>query len=519
MDTLLLILIALVLLLIKFKAPHQRISGVLVIPSFPIIGNTLEVLNNPSQVFLKWRDYYNSSIFVIHLGSTPAVVVNSLKDVHKVWKQHPLSTNSRPTLHTFHKIVSKDQGPTIGSTPYGASYRKLRKNVSKHLCPLSLSQARETQILDAASCYILGKIVGECLAENKDRNLLRNIQGYVLRCAVLLTYGFDLDTEDHDKTLADLIIETENKIINLRSITSNYQDYLPFLKHRMFNFVFGKDAERNKILRDGYMELLHGKYQHAYSGKPNQEELPFLAKMHQDNSQSKLNIAETKSFCLTMVSAGLDNLALTFDHILGQLSFAETGSEIQDKLYEELMKLYDNDFDTAWANVAKKLDCMYALALIHEGLRSFTVLPMSLARTTTKPISLGGAFIPKNSIILMNAFAANHDQSVFKEPYRFLPERWLDESGVLLKGDAINHVTFGLGSRKCAGDYLSIKETYILLCRFILLYRVQKPSDSKWEMEKDHFISNTAPRATSFEPREFRYSLVFRQERRKMESL
>ena len=62
-----------------------------------------------------------------------------------------------------------------------------------------------------------------------------------------------------------------------------------------------------------------------------------------------------------------------------------------------------------------------------------------------------GYRIPARSTIIANQWAILHDPSIFPEPSKFKPERWLDEGGNLLsEGSAplhVNKVAFGFGRR------------------------------------------------------------------------
>ena len=69
-----------------------------------------------------------------------------------------------------------------------------------------------------------------------------------------------------------------------------------------------------------------------------------------------------------------------------------------------------------------------------------------------------GYFIPKDTFILANVWAMNHDPEIFPEPNTFRPERWLEPSPRALQydtglsekpavGPGVNNVWFGFGRR------------------------------------------------------------------------
>ncbi|RKP30201.1 cytochrome P450, partial [Metschnikowia bicuspidata] len=144
----------------------------------------------------------------------------------------------------------------------------------------------------------------------------------------------------------------------------------------------------------------------------------------------------------------------------------------------------------------------YAMAVIEEALRFFTVMPLSLPRVTVKDISYRNMFIPAGTTVVMNAYAANHDASVYPQPHEFRPERWLDDAGKIDK-HVPGHFLFGAGSRHCSGNNLAIKEIYTMVCRTVLLFQVRGPADPACAMVLDPVEGNMCPSATAFEPRPF----------------
>lgn len=498
-------------LLLYSRRRRPGIPGAFAVPGLPVVGNAPFVLNNPSKVFTQWAHKYRITTFVIHLGSTPVLVANSHHDVHELLNHHLVALCSRPSLYTFHKVVSAVQGLTVGSTPYGPSFKRKKKCISLQLLASHVASNDVAASLDSSSKYVLAKVLADTLKSGTGRSalpdvsFLRHAQCYVLRCALMLTYGRAIDTHGSDQTLADQIIQTENHIIRLRSLISNYQDYVPFLKRPPFLYFFNSEAEFWRNKRDKYMDAFYEEFQQNLQLDDASAKACMLARILSDKSSAlAVSARELQSICLTMVSAGLDNLSLTFDHLMGHFSQPEYGYALQEHLYRSLLEQNDGDVLSAWRNSATSMECDYALALIHEALRFFSVLPLNLPRSTIKPFKFKGMMVPKDTIVILNAYAANHDPATFNEPFKFDPGRWLDDNGKILAPSKINHFTFGSGSRYCSGSHLSIKEMYVMLCRTTLLFRVRRPTDTAFLMELDPFKANSCPRATSFEPKEFR---------------
>ncbi|EED24576.1 cytochrome P450, putative [Talaromyces stipitatus ATCC 10500] len=67
--------------------------------------------------------------------------------------------------------------------------------------------------------------------------------------------------------------------------------------------------------------------------------------------------------------------------------------------------------------------------------------------------------IPKGVPVGMSAYLMHMDGDIYKDPSKFMPERWLDSKPLLDR----NYVPFSRGSRKCLGINLAYAELYLVL--------------------------------------------------------
>lgn len=506
MSILLLVLFLSVLLLLFYSyRPRPVITGAASIHGLPFVGNALQLYHNPALTLAKWAHATCLPVLLVHLGHTPIVVVSGFRSLADLYANHSVALSSRPLLHTFHKVVS-----TVGSTPAGASFRRMKKCISLHLSNVALHEPVVESALDRHSRTVLKKLLITRLHKGcgsriplNDVCMLLPAQHFVLGVAVEITYGLTLDCQGSDSKLMDSIIVAENHIIRTRALFANYQDHLPFLSRWPLSRIFLSKPEYWSKRRDGYMSSFFTNFESRLQNNDPTASHCMLGKIL-SNPNISISATEIQSICHTMISAGLDNSALTYNHLMGHFTHPY-GHAMQEQLHSRLMSLYDGDVVTAWQQVAISLDCDYASALLAEALRFFTVLPLGLPRITTKRIVFNGVTIPENTIVVMNAYEANHDPDQFQNPDEFDPERWLDEIGKI--NPAMSHLTFGVGSRKCSGDKLATRELYTFLCRMVLLFEVRCPTNGKYQMELDPFVGNLCPTATSFEPTEFRVEL------------
>jgi phenylacetate 2-hydroxylase len=109
-------------------------------------------------------------------------------------------------------------------------------------------------------------------------------------------------------------------------------------------------------------------------------------------------LAEVKSICLTMVSAGLDTVPGNLIMGIAYLA-SEDGQSIQNKAYDAIMEVYPNG--DAWERCLVEEKVPYVTALVKEILRFWTVIPICLPRESTKDIQWNGATIPAGTTFFM----------------------------------------------------------------------------------------------------------------------
>jgi len=199
-----------------------------------------------------------------------------------------------------------------------------------------------------------------------------------------------------------------------------------------------------------------------------------------------------------MVSAGLDTVPGNLIMGLAYLS-SPHGQEIQKTAHAAITSVYpDGD---AWERCTHEEKVPYITALVKEVLRFWTVIPICLPRTSVKDIEWHGATIPSGTTFYMNAWAADYDDSHFKDPKSFLPERYLD-AGAETAGTP--HYAYGAGSRMCAGSHLANRELYTAFLRLILAFEIKESKNVADRPILDSLECNSVPTSLTTDPKPFK---------------
>lgn len=197
----------------------------------------------------------------------------------------------------------------------------------------------------------------------------------------------------------------------------------------------------------------------------------------------KLTHDELVEEAMGVMFAGSGTTSSTLAYMLYALSYP--GNEgIQVTLRDEIMHLPPDD------TVALR-NSPYVNAVIKETFRLFPTIVSTLPRLLGEPFQLGEYTLPAGTIIGMQNYVHHRDSTVFPEPDRFYPERWLTST----KEMDMSLTPFSLGRRNCIGQNLALEELYVaveVIMRSGLILKLGKEMKD-WEMEmEDRF--NIAPR-------------------------
>ncbi|KAH8598150.1 phenylacetate 2-hydroxylase [Bisporella sp. PMI_857] len=447
--------------------PH--IKGIFEIPDArPIVGHLLLLGDDHATVCERWWRKYRTSIFQIRLGNTRAVVVNSFEDCKRILIGHQSAVIDRPTLYTFHGVISSTQGFTIGSSPWSPSCKNKRKAAGQ---ALSRAKIRDYfDMFDLESYCIVRDMARDSGGGRTEIEVRRYIQRYALNTTLTLCYGIRMDSV-YDGMLRE-ILEVGSAISLLRSASENFQDYIPILRYWPNN----EKNRRSRELRDRRDSYLNALLEQVRDMIKKGTDKPCISAAILKDEETKLTGVEVSSICLSLVSGGFETIPGTLTSCIGSLATRE-GQMFQQKAYNDIKRIYP-DVRDAWRNSYQDEQVPYVNAIVKEAARYYTVSAMSLPRKTVTEVQWNGATIPAKTMILINAQAANHDVDHFgPTASTFDPERWLSSDGTLnpaaeTPSTGIQHFSFGAGSRACSGQIIASRLLYTALIRIICSYRI-----------------------------------------------
>ncbi|KAJ6307638.1 hypothetical protein OIU76_017436 [Salix suchowensis] len=186
---------------------------------------------------------------------------------------------------------------------------------------------------------------------------------------------------------------------------------------------------------------------------------------------SILSCAKSKSRTLSdnttqeMIFRGTDTVAILLEWIMARMV---AHPEIQAKARQELEKCTGNHRQVQDSDIP---NLPYLQAIVKEVLRLHPPGPLlSWARLAIHDVHVDKLLIPAGTTAMVNMWAITHDPSIWRDPWAFNPDRFMEED-VLIMGSDLRLAPFGSGRRVCPGKALGLATVHLWLARLLHEYR------------------------------------------------
>nr|XP_016435349.1 PREDICTED: cytochrome P450 76AD1-like isoform X1 [Nicotiana tabacum] len=161
-----------------------------------------------------------------------------------------------------------------------------------------------------------------------------------------------------------------------------------------------------------------------------------------------------------LLMAGSDTSAITMEWVMAEL--LRNPHELQ-KVREEILQQIGIERPVKESDIEK---LPYLQAVVKETMRLHPTVSLLLPHKAQNDIDVLGYTVPKNTQVLVNAWAIGRDPKSWEKPLEFMPERFI-KSSVDYKGRNFEFIPFGAGRRICPGMSLAIRMVNLMLASII----------------------------------------------------
>ncbi|XP_010030512.2 cytochrome P450 81E8 [Eucalyptus grandis] len=411
-------------------------------PSFPIIGHLHHLKLPLHRTFHSLSAKYGP-IMTLRFGVRRFVVVSSLPLAEECFTKNDIVLANRPKMFKGKHLGYNNT--TLVSAPYGNHWRNLRKIatievLSSHRLNL-LSHVRRDEIHRLMLRLAHGGFQSHHRVELRTlfSELTFNIMMRMI--AGKRYYGEGVTIDEAEARDARKLI----KQIAGTGGLSYAGDFLPILKLVDYNGVKKRVLELKEKI-DAFIQGLIDEHRRK-KGDPEFADSMISHLLHLQESQPEdYSDFTIKGLVFALLVAGTDTSSVTLEWIMANLL---NNPEKLKKAQDDIDSIIGQDRLMEESDVS---NLPYLQCIIFETLRLNTTTPLLVPHVSSADCTIGGHFVPRETIVMVNAWAIHRDPKLWEDPLSFKPERF-EGSGGEKQYKLI--LPFGLGRRACPGAPLA----------------------------------------------------------------
>ncbi|KAK1358824.1 Geraniol 8-hydroxylase [Heracleum sosnowskyi] len=377
----------------------------------PIIGNIHKLGKHPHKSLASLAQVYGP-IMHLKLGLTTTIVISSSSTAQQVLQMQDLAFSSRSQFDVVR--ASSHNKYSVVLLPVGSRWRSLRKIMSSYI--FAANKLDKNQHLRRRKVHDLIRYCEKCCQSGETVDIGR---------AAFLTSLNLLSNTIFSKDMIDSYENSEAKEfrdfvwnILFEAGKPNLVDYFLILRwtdpqgiRRRMTGYFEKLTKSFDGLIQEHLELRRVGNAESTSTIDVLEE---LLKMLQTDEIEETHI---HNLFIDLFVAGTDTTSNTVEWAMSEIL---QNSEILVKVKAELNQVIGKGKIIQETDISK---LVYLQCIVKETMRLHPPVPFLIPRQVEKEVQLCGYTVPKNSQVLVNAWAIGRDPELWINPLSFRPER------------------------------------------------------------------------------------------------
>lgn len=448
----------------------------------PIIGNLLWLPRNAvdlRQVIGELSHKYGP-ILTLKLGPDPLIFVTSYTLAQQALVRHGAIFANRPEVVPVSLVLSNKR-KDIGASPYGATWRVLRRNlVSEIIHPNKMNAfypARK-RVMET----MMGKIT-QSSQQNDVVNVNDCLHHAVFSLFILMAFGdisdeSVIEIEDIQWELlvnyADFSIFGFFPRLAKLLLRNRYKRYINLLKTQD-DILLPVIKARRKLREEKGNELEYVSYTDS------------LMDLQVPGDKEKVKDDDILSLTSEFINAGADT---TTTMLQWSMAHIVKYPDVQAKIYAEIRQVLGEEVEEVKEEDLHKFT--YLKAVILEVLRLHPPNTALIPHAVTEDVELGGYTIPKGTTVNIMMSIIGRDPTIWDNPLEFNPDRLLTgekPAEDVVDLTAFRMLPFGAGRRMCPGNGLGRLLLEYFIANLILHFEWKPVDGAEVDVsEKEEFL-------------------------------
>ncbi|CAH8361205.1 unnamed protein product [Eruca vesicaria subsp. sativa] len=388
-------------------------------PGLPLVGNIFQLGFNPHQSLAVFSKTYGP-IMSLKFGRLTAVVISSPEAAKEALKTHDHVLSAR----TFNDPVRAfdHHKHSVVWIPASARWRFFKKIIVQNL--LSPQNLDGIQSIRTRKVEELVSLAHEFCERGEAIDMAR--ASFVTAFNIISNALFSVDLATYNSISSSF--EFHKTVFHLLEIYGkpNAGDVFRFLR-----FLDLQEASSIDML-DALLDIT-------------------------EQNEEEFTMNDMKHMFLDVFVAGTDTNSSTMEWAMSELL---RNPEKMVRAQSEIRQVVGDNGVVQESDIPK---LPYLLAIVKETLRLHPPAPLIPRKSD---VQIFGFLVPKNTQVFVNLWAMGRDSSVWENPMKFEPERFLLRE-IDVKGKDFELIPFGSGRRMCPGISMSLKTTPMVLASLL----------------------------------------------------
>ncbi|KAL0570242.1 hypothetical protein V5O48_011727 [Marasmius crinis-equi] len=401
----------------------------------PIIGNLLQLSIDPWIPFTEWKYKFGPLVYLT-VGHQGILVINSPKVATELLDRKANVYNNRPRFIGKHVSSASASDTDARGSIVASEY-----STGGMLLPL-MENNNVWKRMHRAGTKILNRTMSPSFQPAQEQEAVRLVQN-ILRdtkpkqwdselqragSSVLLSVVYNLPILESSNDSAIHRMREFALRLSRASIPGTYLvEFFPWMRHLPAFICKWKRDSQTWYRRDTefFKALLAGVKDRIEKGD---DRGSFTSHVIRDQERYGLSETEISWLSAAMYAAGAETASSATAMSWFMLAMV-AHPEVQKRCQEELDTVIGR---FRMPRLSDQDDLPYIQATAREVLRWRPVTPLGVPHQSTEDDWYEGYYIPKNTIVIANIWAMNHDGDIFgPDADLFKPERHLDSDGKL----------------------------------------------------------------------------------------
>ncbi|PKA57448.1 Isoflavone 2'-hydroxylase [Apostasia shenzhenica] len=500
-------------LLISGKWKNKKLNLPPSPPSRPITGH-LHYIKRPLHQSLARLSASHGPILLLRFGTRRVLSISSAELAEECFTTNDLVFAGRPRLPSSR--FSSYNHSTIPTSVHGPHWREMRRiatveALSGHrLTFFSDVRAHETRALARALFADSSRDGGFATVELPQR--LFGLAMNVMMAMIVGKRYYGLEDGEEEARGFREAVEASFSVAG----ASNVGDFLPgaigwFARRRVSGLLARVHQYRDEVVQN-LVEERRRKMREAEEGdekrdrthrtmmdallalqqeQPDQYTDRFIKAIVETIIMPRVELTKHLNEAIMMwtslLSAGTDTSSHTSEWAMSLLL---NNPEKLEKAREEIDEIVGNGRLIEESDLTK---LPYIHCILTETLRLYPVAPLLIPHQSMEDCRVGGYDIPRETMLLVNAYVIHRDPTIWPEPTKFVPERFLEAGKTTTTTTTKMMLPFGMGRRRCPGEGLATREVGLVLGTLIQCFEWRRVGEDEVDMEEGGGI--TMPKA------------------------